>query len=74
MDNEWNNIKNLVRRVGLSSRATFSHFAASYYPQRFEDLEIFIAFEKPWDERLSRCTLGHAAKGDQFSFGTTYSW
>jgi vitamin B12 transporter len=75
MDNEWREQRdNLVRREkGSPNRATVSHFAASYYPKRFEDLELFVAFEKPWEKDFQEIP-GIAAKGDQFSFGATYSW
>jgi len=75
IDNEWREQSdNLVRREkGSPNRSTFSHFAASYYPQRFEDLELFVAFEKPWEKDFQEIP-GIAAKGDQFSFGATYTW
>lgn len=75
MDNEWREQRdNLVRREkGSPDRASFSHLAASYYPQRFQDLELFVAFEKPWEKDFQEIP-GIAAKGDQFSFGATYSW
>ena len=29
-----------------------SHLAASYYPAKFNDLELFLAYDKPWDEEF----------------------
>ena len=50
----------------------YSHLAASYYPSLFNDLEIFIAYDKPWDEDFQDVP-GTPGRGDQFSFGATYN-
>ena len=50
-----------------------SHIAASYYPAQIEDLELFIAYDKPWDEDFQDIP-GTPGRGDQFSLGGTYSW
>jgi hypothetical protein len=75
VDNEWREQRQNVMRTFKNSanHSVFSHFAASYYPKRFEDLELFVAFEKPWEKDFQEIP-GIAAKGDQFSFGATYSW
>ena len=50
----------------------YSHLAASYYPSKIDDLELFVAYEKPWDEDFQ--DVPGIAQGDQFSFGFTHSW
>ena len=50
-----------------------SHLAASYYSSQLDDLEIFMAYDKPWDEAFQDVP-GTPGRGDQFSFGATYSW
>jgi hypothetical protein len=47
--------------------------AASYYPAQLDDFEIFVAFEKPWDEEFQDIP-GTPGRGDQFSLGATYRW
>ena len=49
MDNEWRQQRENQIRTGPDSTIN-SYFAASYYPSQINDLEIFIAFDKPWDE------------------------
>ena len=39
----------------------------------YEEMEIFVAFEKPWEKDFQEIP-GIAPRGDQFSFGATYSW
>jgi len=72
MDNEWREQRKNVIREGPNS-ATYSHLAASYYPTQIDDLEVFIAFEKPWDEDFQDIP-GTPGRGDQFSLGATYRW
>ena len=42
-------------------------------PHLINDLEIFIAYDKPWDEDFQDVP-GTPGRGDQFSLGFTYSW
>ena len=72
IDNEWRDQRPNLLRSG-SDRATYSHLASSYYPSFVDDLEIFIAYEKPWDEDFQDIP-GTPGRGDQFSLGATYSW
>ena len=51
----------------------YSHLAVSYFPSKIEDLEMFMAYDKPWDEDFQDVP-GTPGRGDQFSFGFTYSW
>ncbi len=75
IDNEWREQRdNIIRRnTGAPNRSLLSQFAASYYPQRFDDLELFLAYDKPWEEKFQDIP-GIAPRGDQFSFGATYNW
>ena len=75
IDNEWRQQRENIIRVIQDSpkQSTFSHFAASYYPKGFKDLELFVAYEKPWEKDFQEIP-GIAPKGDQFSFGLTYNW
>ena len=72
MDNEWRDQKDNPIREGPSN-SLMSHIGLSYYPAQYQDMELFIAFEKPWDENFQDIP-GTPGKGDQFSFGATYSW
>ncbi len=72
VDNEWRDQRaNLLRKGSNSSM--YSHLAASYYPARMDELEVFVAFDKPWDEDFQDIP-GTPGRGDQFSMGATYSW
>ena len=75
IDNEWREQRENIIRVlqGSPDRSTISHIAASYYPKSFEEMEIFVAFEKPWEKDFQEIP-GIAPRGDQFSFGATYRW
>ena len=75
VDNEWREQrKNFLRQQdGTPEQATNSHFAASYFPSQIDDLEVFIAYDKPWDEDFQDIP-GTPGRGDQFSLGVTYSW
>ena len=75
VDNEWREQReNIIRQnTGAPNKSTFSHLAASYFPQNFEDLELFLAYDKPWEKDFQDIP-GIAPRGDQFSFGATYSW
>jgi hypothetical protein len=50
-----------------------SHLSAGYYPADLNDLEVFVAFDKPWNEEFQDIPGTHG-RGDQFSIGATYSW
>ena len=72
IDNEWRDQQTNPLREG-PSQSVNSHIAASYYPAQLDDLEIFVAFEKPWDEEFQDIP-GTPGRGDQFSLGATYRW
>ena len=72
VDNEWREQRENQIRTGPDS-ALNSYFAASYYPSQIDELELFIAYDKPWDEDFQDIP-GTPGRGDQFSFGGTYRW
>lgn len=72
VDNEWREQRENLIREG-PDQLTYSHLAASYYPPEIKDLELFIAYDKPWDEDFQDIP-GTPGRGDQFSFGGTYRW
>ena len=72
LDNEWREQRENILRTG-PDRSTFTHFATSYYPSQIDDLELFLAFEKPWDKDFEDIP-GIAPRDDQFSFGASYRW
>ena len=49
LDNEWREQYENSIRSGPDD-TIYSHFAASYYPNQFKSLEIFLSYDKPWDE------------------------
>ena len=72
IDNEWREQRENSLRKG-PDHSIYSHLAASYYPTQLNDLEIFIAYDKPWNEDFQDIP-GTPGRGDQFSLGATYSW
>ena len=72
IDNEWREQQANPLREGPSNTLN-SHLAASYYPAHLNDIEVFVAFDKPWDEEFQDIP-GTPGRGDQFSLGATYSW
>ena len=73
VDNEWRKQRKTQDRDKGPHSLLLSHFAASYYPAQMEDVEVFVAYDKPWDEEFQDIP-GTPGRGDQFSFGTTYRW
>ena len=73
IDNEWRKQRMSQDRDKGPNSLLLSHFSASYYPSQNDDLEIFMAYDKPWDEDFQDIP-GTPGRGDQFSFGATYSW
>ena len=72
MDNEWREQRENDGRSGPDETLN-SYITTSYYPSQINDLEIFIAFDKPWDEDFQDIP-GTPGRGDQFSLGATYRW
>ena len=72
VDNEWREQRANPLRKGPDN-SMYSHLAASYYPAQIDDVEVFVAFDKPWDEDFQDIP-GTPGRGDQFSLGATYSW
>ena len=71
-DNEWRQQHPNLLRNG-PDQSMYSHLAASFFPPQISDLEIFLAYDKPWDEDFQDVP-GTPGRGDQFSLGATYSW
>lgn len=72
VDNEWRDQHNNSLRKG-PNESLYSHLVASYYPSNLNALEIFLAYDKPWDEDFQDIP-GTPGRGDQFSFGVSKSW
>ena len=72
IDNEWRKQRENILRIG-PQKTYYSHMAVGYFPERIQDLELFLAYEKPWDEDFQDVP-GTPGRGDQFSLGATYSW
>jgi vitamin B12 transporter len=72
VDNEWREQRANSLRKGPDN-SMYTHLAASYYPARIDDLEVFVAFDKPWDEDFQDIP-GTPGRGDQFSMGATLRW
>jgi len=72
LDNEWREQYENSIRSG-PDHTVYTHLAASYYPEQIDELEIFMAYDKPWDEDFQDVP-GTPGRGDQFSLGATYSW
>ncbi len=72
VDNEWREQRANPLRKGPDN-SMYSHLAASYYPAQIDDVEVFVALDKPWDEDFQDIP-GTPGRGDQFSLGATYSW
>ncbi|MFT4900888.1 MAG: vitamin B12 transporter [Lentimonas sp.] len=72
LDNEWRQQQANPLRSGPDS-ALFSHLAASYYPSQIEGLELFVAWDKPWNEDFQDVP-GTPGRGDQYSSGLSYRW
>ena len=67
IDNEWREQRENLLRAGPDN-SMYSHLAASYYPSQLDHLEIFMAYDKPWDEDFQDVP-GTPGRGDQFSLG-----
>jgi len=72
LDNEWREQEANALRSG-SNHALFSYLGISYYPNESKDLELFLAFDKVWDERFQEIP-GTPGRGDQCSFGISRQW
>ena len=72
IDNEWRDQqRNLLRSgSGIVPPIVTSPPVTTHH---FDDLEIFVAYDKPWDEEFQDVP-GTPGRGDQFSLGLTYSW
>lgn len=72
LDNEYRAQEANPLRSG-SDEAFYSHLAISFYPAQIDRLELFAAYDKPWDESFQELP-GTPGRGDQVSAGATYRW
>lgn len=72
LDNEWRDQEKNSLRSG-SNQALFSYLGMSYYPNQADDLELFLAFDKVWDDSFQEIP-GTPGRGDQFSLGMRHHW
>ena len=72
VDNEWREQRENLIRTGPDD-LFYSHLAISYFPSQISDTELFLAYDKPWDEEFQDLP-GTPGRGDQFSFGVSYRW
>ena len=74
IDNEWRQQReNIIRVIQGSPSKVPLVILQPVITQRFKDLELFVAYEKPWEKDFQEIP-GIAPRGDQFSFGATYNW
>ena len=72
LDNEYRAQEANPLRSG-PDEAFYSHLAISFYPAQIDGLELFAAYDKPWDESFQELP-GTPGRGDQFSAVATYRW
>ncbi|MBT4224374.1 MAG: TonB-dependent receptor [Opitutae bacterium] len=72
LDNEWREQKENALRSGPKD-ALYSHVGISYYPSQIEDLEVFFALDKPWDDTFQELP-GTPGRSEQLSLGINYRW
>lgn len=72
LDNEWREHETNTLRTG-ANQALFTYLGISYYPNQSKDLELFLAYDKPWEKSFQEIP-GNASRGDQLSLGITRQW
>ena len=72
LDNEWRDHRRNSLRTG-ANHVLFSHLGISFYPNPAKDLEVFFAFDKPWDDNFQEIP-GTPGRSDQLSLGMIYQW
>ena len=72
LDNELREQEPNTLRSG-GNHALFSYLGISYYPYQSKDFEVFLAYDKPWNESFQEIP-GTAGRGEQFSLGINYQW
>lgn len=72
IDNEWRSQKANALRSG-PDESFYTLFGLSVYPPQYENLELFFAIDKPWDEDFQDVP-GTPGRGDQYSAGATLRW
>ena len=72
LDNELRDHRRNPLRTG-ANHALFSHLGISFYPNSAKDLEVYFAFDKPWDNNFQEIP-GTPGRSDQLSLGMIYQW
>lgn len=72
LDNEWRDQERNALRSG-SDDALFSYLGISYYPDQSKDFELFLAFDKVWEDGFQEIP-GTPGRGDQASVGLCHKW
>lgn len=72
IDNEWRSQRENALRTG-PDESFYTLFGLSVYPPQYENLELFFAIDKPWDEDFQDVP-GTPGRGDQYSAGATLRW
>jgi outer membrane receptor protein involved in Fe transport len=73
LDNEWRQQekKKTLRRG--TNRAIFSYIGISYFPKQSKALELFLAYDKPWQESFEEIPRT-PGRSEQLSLGLTHQW
>ena len=72
LDNEWRDQERNALRSG-SDDALFSYLGISYDPDQSKDFELFLAFDKVWEDGFQEIP-GTPGRGDQASVGLCHKW
>lgn len=72
IDNEWRSQQDNPARSS-DDEAFFTHATLTFYPQNFEDLELFASIDNAWDDDFEEVP-GTPGRGDQVAVGATYRW
>ena len=72
IDNEWRSQKANTLRSG-PDESFYTLLGLSIYPPQCQNLELFFAIDKPWDEDFQDIP-GTPGRGDQYSVGATLRW
>ena len=72
LDNEWRVHEENTLRSG-PDQALFSNIGISYYPEGTDNLELFLAYDKPWDKDFQEIP-GTPGREDQVSIGLNHKF
>ena len=72
LDNEWRDHRRNSLRTG-ANHVLLSHLGISFFPNPAKDLEVFFAFDKPWDNKFQEIP-GTPGRSEQLLIGMTCQW